>query len=957
MADIDNSVENVAVAVVGDWTEFFEGLESGIDRAERKLSELESSARLVLDRINQLSQTEQRIAFEIAFGDKSPEELEREIKDLAKATGESVEEIQKRIFQARDLMLALKDEYMGYLVAMAESLGATMDEEVLQVFESTFMMTMMHLGQSFDEFMAKVEKQVPAIAEVSVGFTETNRVFKETTERLEEMGIAIPFKKLEQFKDSLFEEARAAREAGATHEELAGSLNQLGDDFVSNMQKPVSGIFDLQGAIQGLATKVVAALAAAELFKKAWQFTSEAMDKAQKAMGEALDAIVALEAYQRATGDYSVTIKDVNALQDNLIAKYRLSATEAREVTKETLLLTRELDLEKDQLFELSEAATVFGKLFDKDVTQVLSYFTEFMQTGQASEELRNLGIQLDEQRLYAEAVRREYIELGEQLDDTTKKMVGLEIIMEEANEVGEDYIKTGQDITEILQDQSNKSERLKEDFGRMFLPLKTTVTVTLTRALEFVVRGFQSLFVIMLQFTSRIIALFKSIAIAAEGLDWKKPKESLKNFGQAFTDNFDKIYYETVIPAVDLMTGAMSELDDSVEESADNIGSSIEGMSDESIAATERLGVAFDKLRDKVAERSRQIDDWYKKAKDNLEVSLGVKEDKAYEDYLDKLQKIDQRANEQRLKVQINYQNRIERLKQNHLIDMKRMEEDYIWDLEDAVRERDARRILELQRQYNRERKRAEEDHGLEVDRLKEDFQLRMEEIERQRQLQREEAEVWYQERLATLTAWHERERDAIEDEYNERLVELRDFKEEELRRIAEAEGAKYNLSEEGVEALYQLMKEAYGAGGFTEEYVKRYNELIMSMLPPVPPSAAPVPINPDVMSYPTSPIAGISGGSGITGRQRGGRFFATGETLLKVGEIPEVVDITPMSMGGGRVKPGFEGPAGGANGRLGINISLDEGLVARVVDRSMNEFANVALSITRGRGRKNGL
>jgi hypothetical protein len=89
-----------------------------------------------------------------------------------------------------------------------------------------------------------------------------------------------------------------------------------------------------------------------------------------------------------------------------------------------------------------------------------------------------------------------------------------------------------------------------------------------------------------------------------------------------------------------------------------------------------------------------------------------------------------------------------------------------------------------------------------------------------------------------------------------------------------------------------------------------------------------------------------------GTTSFQRGGSFIATSPQLIEVGESsPERVTITPLSGATGQPRGG--GSGGDRGGKVEVNIGLDDGLVGEIVDQSMNEMADVVISINRG-GRK---
>ncbi|MHA2377620.1 MAG: hypothetical protein ACXAB9_15825, partial [Candidatus Thorarchaeota archaeon] len=296
----------------------------------------------------------------------------------------------------------------------------------------------------------------------------------------------------------------------------------------------------------------------------------------------------------------------------------------------------------------------------------------------------------------------------------------------------------------------------------------------------------------------------------------------------------------------------------------------------------------------------------------------------------------------------------------------MRRLREDFLLDLEDALRERDALQVLRLTKRFN-----------LEQDRLKRDRESEKEDLERQRKEELEDLERQTQERLRvlqeelaarleTLRINAERERqeallNAQRRIEEERLAEQRRKDEREIRakeQAAEEEkrsqerleafalelAKREGLTEEAVGALLTLLKDTYGEGGLVQGVIGGLEQALLEANAAVAESARVMAqeIMRAIAQIRALNNMSISSPSDSTsdenGYAEGGTLIASRPTTVTFGEAGlEAATFTPLTRMGrdegkvfGQGLPSFGGKG---SGKLALDIMLSKDEVADVI------------------------
>lgn len=252
-----------------------------------------------------------------------------------------------------------------------------------------------------------------------------------------------------------------------------------------------------------------------------------------------------------------------------------------------------------------------------------------------------------------------------------------------------------------------------------------------------------------------------------ADGLEAANEKRDtgLAENAQQNAENVQQIESDHAEAVEEIEQESADKIADINEDSAKKLAD----IAKEAAKAREDAHEAYaDGIEDLEREVSKKREDILSKSKDSLK-GLEKETDKAIEDERASFQKDELRETE------------------DHLKDMRRLRMDFMDNLGDAVKSRDARAIVDLRRNYNREKSEREEDFNDKQQREREDRDQRLEEIR--------EAEA---EKAAEIMAAQEEELAQLEEYEAEKRAQLEESLAEQLETINEQEAEKLAAEEE---------------------------------------------------------------------------------------------------------------------------------------------------------------
>lgn len=282
----------------------------------------------------------------------------------------------------------------------------------------------------------------------------------------------------------------------------------------------------------------------------------------------------------------------------------------------------------------------------------------------------------------------------------------------------------------------------------------------------------------------------------------------------------------------------------------------------------------------------------------------------------------------------------------QNKLLDLK---ERFLMDLDDALHARDARQILRLIKQYKLEKDQAARDYELkkkqrttdlaqqqrdiEIDRRK-----RLEDAARERTQQIAQAKADAERKRADAQLAAQRERADAQLDYRHKLEDLQRHFNQKMEALGRNLVQEYNLTIKAAEAIRKVLMAYYGPQGAITAIWLAYAGMLGQIMNA--PGSTPTPNI-------GGPGSGIIGGG--TRYAEGGTVFANKPTRAIFGEAGlEMATFTPIGRQGrdvNRVFSNLSGSSGGAGvgGSLKLQVVMSEGLIASIVDSSLDHVTAI--------------
>lgn len=787
--------------------------------------------------------------------------------------------------------------------------------------------------QVIDSLIGQYEDFAPQIERVR---KEYDRVVK-VLEKMEGKAPA------EEQRQQFMKLGREILKIAESSEQGQRALRALGNELIKvsadaqGLEPPMSVaqrlMGDLGNVASGLINKFVAFASIATLVKKSFDFLkSGTMDAIE--FSETLGRIaIAQQLMSARTGEAARSTEEQMQLIARLTELYDGSQTEVAQLVANLSLLSASYGLNNAETDTLIESSVALARVWGKDVLPIGNQVATFIATGY-TQALEKLGIDLtkanQEQVAYA-------MGLGNNLDALTEaeqQQVRFNTVVQES----EKFLEGAAALQGTYAGRVDRAKGSIKDqariLGQVFAPAWTIAVEIFAK----VVTGFVNLTKLLITifgiagavitgFTSGIGAAFSVLVESIRN----RTLPSLKEMGKAFVETFQQTTHDSILAVAQTVDDNFGN----IEENFESLATTVEDSSDRVQGELDEMTKAFIDAARRFDEGMADIQQRYEDQIADIESDFAQKRADARLDLERDLRDIDLQAAEKRIQATRDYLVADRRLREDHMIEMRRLEARFLLSLEDAVRERDARAVLQLQRRYNLEKQEMEEDFDLRRKRLKENFQMELAEIERQRQLRRQQRILEFQEQLIDLQTQEGRRR---EQARINRMRRERDLIESINRRLqlvkAGAEG-ELAIEQAKLEALYNALYQAFGPNGWYEQLYAR---------------AAAIASGASGASGAGTVGPGTSG-AGQVGQiyayQRGGSFIAGSPMNLRVGERPEQVDITPINQATGAPLAGHRG--GGAQDRIQIELKVnaDDRLIVEVADQTMGAIADVVVNM----------
>lgn len=778
--------------------------------------------------------------------------------------------------------------------------------------------------------------------------------------------------------------AAAATAAANGSDKLTATLQQLGPSIqgVGQQAKTMggaagtaaTGVGNLGGAasdadiamagankVLGMVGLSVGSLASGlAVVTVAWKAVQEVMKEieASAALGMTLaDANFRMEvsarAAQRAIGAQALSIKEAETFAADLSKTYGQSVVVTTNLTGKAIQMTREMGWTGEQVKDLTKAAVVLNETIGMDSMSALMMISRYISSGYGMA-LAKQGFAVSRAAQQQEAYALGIMKPLKAMTEQEKQMVRTSLIMRQVNVYAEDAAAGQENLGKMAAHANQELEEQRKKLGMVTGFFKTLTDV--------IGKDFQAKFIQVFAGLGGWFALFFSDFLARlltlkEALDdfsrgGIKGIQSLEYYSKRLDERFWATM-ERIKKGVFTLGNAFGEAGQAASDFEAQVAEAMGGVSEEIDDAIQKSLESIKKLEQDTTDAIAKLwDDYYKdQEKNQLEFDRDIRA-------------IDEQAAEDQKDATEGYQKDELRAAEDHKRAMRDLEVQYLFDLQDAVRERDARQVLLLQRRYNMEKSKAEADNRVNSDRRRQDFQQELVDIakhaaekkaKRLRDFKEEMADLEYQAilRRKKLEADRDKEIQRIRDEAVALGVDI-------INRLIAA-----GVDPKVVEEVAKRLGVQFG-GTMGAETAKQFTKIVGPFIQAYMTAAAKAMgafygNKPGAYTgsepkrvYSTSSYSGSepkTGGYYGKGFAVGGDFIATAPQMIQVGERPERVSIQPLNRATGDAA-GTMGGAGrrGGGGKVEVAIALSEGLEGNIVDQAMAEVADVFVTLNRG-------
>ena len=314
-------------------------------------------------------------------------------------------------------------------------------------------------------------------------------------------------------------------------------------------------------------------------------------------------------------------------------------------------------------------------------------------------------------------------------------------------------------------------------------------------------------------------------------------------------------------------------------------------------------------------------------KAITELEKDIAKQKKEIVENTRQELADLEEETNKTLADEQKNFNKEELRETENHLDSLRQLRQQYLNSVEDAVKTRDARALVDARRNYNEQKNEQESAFETEQRRRREDQDQRLAEIRQAESQRAEEIMRAQEEELARLSeheaekraeiqASYEEQKAQAEERYQEEVATAQERRDEAIAKEQENyEKEKAQLEEQINERLEQIAKGLADQDEITDEEAKNIletfakyfgadGEIDKLMADFANRRRAKIEIQvayqtegTEVSYNPTNSSTDNPFSTNVPSFATGGQLFASSPTLVQFGEVPEIATFTPLS------------------------------------------------------------
>jgi len=777
-----------------------------------------------------------------------------------------------------------------------------------------------------------------------------------------------------------------AAQAGVTAE----AVKRLGGEFKGVGEEAEKAKDPIRDMLESMVKRLSAVAVLVKVVQSAWRFFINTISEATEEWGRFTLAQfrfeVGVRAAQRQSGIAAGTMEEWAENVIELREQFQIfSRRDIMEAIAKVVLLTRELGFTKQQMQETSKAALILAEVNGVTVAESARRLAFFLDTG-ISRGLQTMGVQVNkaivEQEAFAMGIEKTWNEMTRQ----ERAAISLTVIMEQVGDLTDDAGRAAETywgqlaLLEAAQDDVAIS--MGQDAGFIILSWKRIETFVVVKIIPRMIKGLRGLaqaWTVTFGLVAGAIGLVTSAWVRFTNFfktgefDVSAIFEDALFAFRSFIDQVNRELFPALslgdvgeeelgelIMDLDEAGDAIEDFDKLVEKSLDDIDRAFQQFADGSEDAFQRMEDSIEDLNRsfafnlidtarKFGEKLIDIDRKIAQRRTDIEEDFRLRIADVSSDAANKMAEAQAEAKSNELQEERKFQ-----------LEMLQLRRRFIFDLEDAVRERDARRVLDIIRRFNLEKAERTEDFDLrqrerqeelaqelaDIQRtaaikraqLQRDLQIRLKELEIQRKRERAAARRDYLRDLEELNIREERRREAIQLTFDRRIRDLDAHLQRRLELIGTRLGQELKLNVEAAMDIVNIWLDTY-------KQISTIAAALLGLENAIRPAFAGISgqnlFTGSGPALSTTPFDRTARELEFAGRyQEGGSVVANRPSFAIFGERgPERATFTPTGGGGGE-------------GRIGLDISVkaDDGFLVEVSEQVMNDVADVLIDTQRG-------
>lgn len=609
----------------------------------------------------------------------------------------------------------------------------------------------------------------------------------------------------------------------------------------------------------------------------------------------------------------------------------------------------RQLGASQEQLNTLMDEAGKLAILSGQNISDVAQDISYAITTGY-SRTLKNLGIAFSRQMLDAEAAAMGIKGAYTSLNSQTKLLIAQSLIERQlkgyAGDISE-YYKTQAGQLEMAQASLKESST---SLGESLLPAWAAIVSKIAIWVDGLVTARDVIKQIWDNTNLGFGKKWNLTQLFVEG-QFKGTagliKQAMINAGYIKDDQFTLpgMKDQNIAKAIAKSMGGLSEADQEIVQTAfnalkDDYESAYQDMMEKIADINAKAEEDLLKAKEDFYQKSIDLDNKYQQQLDDLATKQNLATTDAYSDYQFDLESI-----------QIDYQNSKADLQEkynqeslNKEIELQRkldeLRDKAFFDLDEAVRTRDARKARSIIRQYNFDRAQAIKDaSNATVDRQAQ-FQRELADLARQANRRAEERRIEYQRKLDELALEYQREQDQALLNHQRDEAELTKWLEDERNQIRKNQRDEINDAQQALNKKLQKLGEAY---------VKEYgmNVALVSALQSLWNGYyANTPLNNSAIANFTKGLQNYMNGVNTPTLLSSG--IGVGKTGLAANTAITNISTATMHQLPASQIPTSSVPS--ASGTVQIEVALGDGLIGQIVNSSLQSLRNIIASVVNG-------